>query len=104
MRKFSVYVVELAPAASRNGKPAVYVGETGLTPAERFARHQAGGMTSSPTVARHGVALRPDLSVGVGPFDTRQEAEAAELALAERLRARGFDVHGGQGRTFSMRA
>ena len=39
-----------------------------------------------------GVRLRPRLYANVGPFETRAEAERAEVALTERLRRRGYAV------------
>jgi hypothetical protein len=104
-RQYSVYVVELDSAACRGGtwKGCLYVGETGLHPQERLARHKAGGRTSAGVVRRHGIRLRPGLTRGIGPFRTREEAEAAEARLAEKLRLRGYAVFGGQGRTFAFR-
>lgn len=99
--KYSVYVIELAPAVRdrrkcppANGKPAVYVGQTADTPEVRFAEHLAG-YRAARVVRDHGVRLRPRLSRNYGPYDTRDEAEAAEARLAERLRRRGFCVFGG---------
>lgn len=104
-RRYSVYVIELDQAAEPlSGRPIVYVGETALSPDERYARHREGGRTASAVVRRFGVSLRPDLSARIGPFATRENAEAAELRLAEDLRSRGFDVFGGQGRTFGLDA
>lgn len=97
-----VYVIELEPIVTSDGKPALYVGETGQTPAVRFARHLAGGRTASKVVARHGVRLRPDLAAGWGPYASRAQAVAAEAALAEELRAVGYHVYGGQGVTFQL--
>jgi hypothetical protein len=99
---YSVYVVELSRDAGTQSKArgCVYVGETGLTPEERFSRHMKGGRTSSPKVFRHGVRLRPDLSFGFGPYETRDEALAAEAALAAKLRSEGYEVFGGQGTPF----
>jgi hypothetical protein len=101
-----VYVVELrnearvkAPAAERRNGPCVYVGETGLTPEERFTRHREGGRVASRIVRDHGVHLRPDL-VDRGPFLTRANAAKAEKALGDKLRRRGFTVFGGTGKTF----
>jgi len=101
--RFSVYVVELEPEASANpGCGCVYVGETALTPEERWERHRAAGRTASKVVTRFGRRLRPDLTAGVGPFTSRAEAEQAEAALAADLRRQGYEVFGGQGRTFRM--
>ena len=99
---FSVYVVGLDPAASRRVAPngPVYVGETSLTPVERLAKHKAGGLVAARVVARHGRDLRPDLVIGPANFETRAQALRAEWRLARRLRNRGFEVFGGQGRAF----
>lgn len=45
-----VYVIELSDALGghKPNRPDVYVGETGLTPEQRFEKHKAGGMTASP--------------------------------------------------------
>lgn len=104
-RQYSVYVIEVDAAAEpSSGRPVVYVGETALSPDERYTRHREGGRTASAVVRRSGVSLRLDLSARTGPFATRENAEAAELRLAEDLRSTGFDVFGGQGRTFGLHA
>ena len=104
-RKFSVYVVELDPCASpKPGIGCVYVGETALPPQERWRRHKAGGQTASRVVTRFGRCLRPDLAEGVGPFNSRAQAEVAEATLAAKLRHQGYVVFGGQGRTFGLQA
>jgi hypothetical protein len=104
-RKFNVYVVEMDPCASPDhGVGCVYVGETALPPEERWGRHKAGGRTASRVVTRFGRCLRPDLVAGVGPFDSRARAEAAEATLAAKLRRQGYVVFGGQGRTFGLKA
>jgi hypothetical protein len=103
-RRFNVYVVELDPCASLDsGVGCVYVGETALPPEERWRRHKAGGRTASRVVTRFGRSLRPDLAAGVGPFDSRAQAEAAEATLADELRHQGYVVFGGQGRTFGFK-
>lgn len=100
---YRVYVIDLdaqvlssakfrrANAGHVEGKPCVYVGSTGLTPEERFERHRSGRWANEFAKA-HGVRLRPSPYAGTGPFATRAEAEAAEAALAERLRGRGYAV------------
>ena len=100
---YSVYVIELRPevlekkafagknAERREDKPCVYVGQTARTPEERFAQHLEG-RKSNPFVREFGVRLRRKLYANVGPFETRPEAERAEVALAERLRRRGYAV------------
>ncbi len=102
-RQYAVYVIELDTAAAPSSdRLPLYVGETALSPELRFARHREGGRTASRVVHQFGIRLRADLSAGVGPFATREEAAAAELRLAENLRSRGFVVFGGQGRTFQL--
>ena len=94
MDVYSVYVVELDEAASATGKPCVYVGQTWHTPEQRFANHKSG-YKASRVVRKHGVCLRPDLSHGIGPFASRDEAQEAEGNLAASLRAVGYEVRGG---------
>lgn len=103
---YSLYVIELRPEvlaeprfAKRNpdrraDKPCVYVGQTSYTPEERFAQH-AAGHKSNKFAHQYGVRLRSRLTANRGPFETRVEAEKAEKALAERLRARGYAVWSG---------
>lgn len=100
---YRVYVIDLdaqvlssakfrkANARHVEGKPCVYVGSTGLAPEERFERHRSGRWANEFAKA-HGLRLRPSPYAGTGPFATRAEAEAAEAALAERLRSRGYAV------------
>lgn len=100
---YNVYVIELrrevlekARFARKNpelrdDKPCVYVGQTALAPEDRFAQHLEG-RKCNPFVREFGVRLRPKLYANVGPFETRAEAERAEVALAERLRRRGYVV------------
>ena len=75
-------------------KPPVYVGQTADTPAERFAEHLRGHRAAR-VVRSYGLRLRPRLSRNYGPYATREEAEAGEVRLADRLRRRGFCVFGG---------
>ena len=96
-RRHNVYVIELDEAAGDGATPCFYVGETALAPEARFAKHMSGAQVAARVVHRFGRRLRPDLSKGVGPFHTREQALAAEALLATRLRRRGFVVFGGQG-------
>ena len=50
------------------------------------------GYKSNRFARAHGLRLRPDLVADRGPYEMRAEAEAAEAALAERLRRRGYAV------------
>ena len=100
-----VYVVLLAPAVGRirkvraenpkrdPKKPCVYVGMTGLTPAERFANHKAG-IKGASVVKRFGLRLLPELYEHLNPmpFDA---AVQMEMDLAEDLRRAGYTVTGG---------
>jgi hypothetical protein len=98
----NVYVVELSrdvlceqrfiaenPGA-RDDKPCLYVGVTGLTPEERFARHKAGRQ-SSRIVKKYGIRLRPRFYERFNPMPY-EEAAQKELEVARRLRKRGFAV------------
>lgn len=101
----NVYVVLLDTAVARlravqaanrkrdRKKPCVYVGMTGLTPAERFANHKAG-IKAASVVRRYGVRLMPELYEHLNPmpFDA---ATQMEIDLAEDLRRSGYTVTGG---------
>lgn len=76
----------------------VYVGETSLTPEERYEKHKSGHRASRK-VQRFGVGLLPDLAPK-SAFLTRQNALRAEARTAEKLRRRGYTVFGGQGAPF----
>lgn len=97
---WTVYVIELDPAATRDpGKGYLYVGETMKTPERRFEEHltrarNRNGRLSSSVVAKHGRRLRMDLAPGVTYFD-RDSAKRAEAQWAEHLRAQGYTVRGG---------
>ena len=90
---YSVYVIELDESKRRGtSMPAVYVGQTVLTPEERLAQHERHER-SSRHVRGHVVRLRPDLFEQYNPLSTRTEAEAKEAWLADHLRAQGYDVY-----------
>jgi hypothetical protein len=74
-------------------KPCVYVGMTGLTPAERFANHKAG-LKDASLVKRYGIRLLPELYEHLNPMPF-EAAAAMEKDLAEDLRRAGFTVTGG---------
>jgi hypothetical protein len=95
--EYSIYVIELARAciAEPCALAPLYVGQTAHTPAHRFEQHKAGGLLASAKPYRYGLRLRHDLMTGIGPFCTRQEAEAAERALALALERRGHRVFWG---------
>lgn len=94
-----VYAVLLAPEAARklhqipNGTPILYIGQTGLTPAARFAQHKRGGAYGSDIVRHHGIRLVPELTSG--PYPDRDTAERAERETAARLKAEGWQIAGG---------
>jgi hypothetical protein len=79
-----------ANPARRSGMPCIYVGSTGLTPAQRFERHRAG-VKSNPFVQRHGIRVLDDLCC---PLETNRsdEAEHEERLYAEVLRRQGYAV------------
>jgi hypothetical protein len=74
-------------------KPCVYVGMTGLKPAQRLQKHLAG-YKASKFVKKFGKRLMPELYEDLNPL-TYDEAVVAEAGLARRLRADGYAVVGG---------
>jgi hypothetical protein len=100
-----VYVVLLHPALGRNRKvraenpgrdrkkPCVYVGMTGLAPAERFANHKAG-LKAAWVVNRYGLRLLPELYEHLNPMPY-EAAVQMEIDLADDLRRAGYTVTGG---------
>jgi hypothetical protein len=96
-RLYSIYIVELDRRCVRVpcALAPLYVGQTAHSPEERFEQHKAGGMLAAGKPHRFGVRLRYDLMKGIGPFRTRREAEAAEMAVANALERRGHRVFWG---------
>ena len=94
---YSVYIVELDRRCLRVpcAFAPLYVGQTAHSPEERFEQHKAGGRLAAAKPHRFGVRLRYDLMKGIGPFKTRTEAEAAEMAVASALEKRGHRVFWG---------
>jgi hypothetical protein len=94
---YSIYIVELDRKCLRVpcAFAPLYVGQTAHTPEERFEQHKAGGMLAAGKAYAFGTRLRYDLMKGIGPFRTRKEAEAAEMAVAEALERRGHRVFWG---------
>ena len=100
--RHSVYVIELDPRIYNSArfrranpdhditKPCVYVGCTGLTPEERFAKHKAG-IRANKFVQRFGLRLLPHLYAYANPmpYDAARDMEV-ELAIA--LREQGYCV------------
>ena len=75
------------------GKPAVYVGLTGLDPEQRFENHQRG-IRSVSLVQRYGVRLMPERYAYLNPMPYEAAAQM-ERDLAEDLRRAGYTVLGG---------
>lgn len=73
--------------------PCVYVGMTGLQPAERFENHRQG-IKSSYYVKKFGLHLLPDLFEYLNPMPY-EAAQQMERDLAEDLRLQGYTVTGG---------
>jgi hypothetical protein len=92
-----VYIIELARTCVKDpcALAPLYVGQTAHTPEVRFEQHKAGGKLAAGKPHRFGVRLRYDLMKGIGPFDTRTDAEAAEMAVAKALEKRGHRVFWG---------
>lgn len=100
--RHNVYVVELDPRVLNSArfrranpdrdllKPCVYVGMTGLTPEQRFAKHKAG-IRANPFVQRYGVRLLPKLYAYANPMPY-EAAREMEVELAIALRAEGYGV------------
>jgi hypothetical protein len=97
-----VYVVELSRAVLYEHKfqkanvnynpemPCVYVGMTGLTPEERFAKHKAG-IKANKYVEKYGVRLLPRLYAAYNPMPY-EGAREMEVDLAISLREQGYGV------------
>jgi hypothetical protein len=94
---YSIYIIELSRACTRRpcALAPVYVGQTAHTPEQRFAQHKRGGKLAAKKVYRFGLKLHLDLMTGIGPFATRNDAEAAEKAVAAALEKRGHLVFWG---------
>jgi predicted GIY-YIG superfamily endonuclease len=96
-RTYTIYVIELSRDCLK--KPCalapLYVGQTAHDPEHRFAQHKAGGKLAAAKAFRYGVRLRWDLMKKLPLLSTRQEAEAAERAVAAALEARGHRVFWG---------
>ena len=88
----SVYVVFLRNPKG-DGRAGYYVGMTGLTPEERFANHKAG-IKAATVVRKFGVRLVPKLYAHLNPMPY-EKAQRMEVALADSLRKRGYQVFGG---------
>jgi hypothetical protein len=99
---YSIYVIEISDERGPrlNPKyPNVYVGQTALTPEERFAQHQVGYKASRYLWKGGkgrgqwlGLWLKRGLYEQYNPIETRAEAERLEVWLAEQLRHQGYAV------------
>jgi len=99
---FNLYVVLLDPAVLRHkrfrdanprhrpGKSCVYVGRTGLTAEERFAKHKQG-IKSNSYVRRYGIRLLPALYRRFSNMPRAAE-DRMESSLADTLRRHGYAV------------
>ena len=99
---FSVYVIELKPEVLKHRKfvyanpdhdpsmACLYVGMTSKTPEERYEDHEANRKANS-YVYRYHLRLRKRLYQRLNPM-TYQQAVEEEVALAERLRKKGYAV------------
>ena len=92
---YSVYVIDLElPEDLISSSGFVYVGQTVLTPEERFQQHIEG--LNSSIAKRFGiVALNQALCNKYPKVRTRMEAEALEEQAANELEAKGWKVHWG---------
>ena len=90
-----VYIVELKIPSESSGDDeiAFYVGQTGMTPEQRFERHRQG-ILSNRQVQQYGVRLRQDLIDNAGPM-THLESLRLERQLYGRLQSKGYRVWGG---------
>lgn len=68
---------------------SVYVGMTGLHPYERYLNHILGQKASSKAKKKATALIRFE-----GPMPS-EAARLREVTLAEELRLKGMDVHGG---------
>lgn len=88
-RRYRLYVMEVE-AIDPKMPYSFYVGLTGLSPEERFAQHEAGGVKAWRQI-RNGraraVRLRPDLMEGLPVYRTLEAAQAAEGTLARVITA-----------------
>jgi len=76
-----------------SSKQCVYVGSTGLSPAQRFANHKKG-YKASKWVKRYGIRLLPPLYAHLNPV-SYEDAVKTEAKLAATLRDQGYTVLGG---------
>ena len=89
-----VYVIELSLPVPADNLACIYVGETAVSPQERFDQHR-NAYKASRHVKQHGIRLRPDLYQMIPRVNTTDEARDVERRLAELLTNIGFLVKGG---------
>jgi hypothetical protein len=73
-----------------NTKPCVYVGMTGIGPAERFKKHK-NKIKHNTYVFEYGIRLLPELYENFNPMSFN-EAIIKEKELAEHLKKNGYAV------------
>lgn len=89
-----VYVILLEGLKSNESTHGLYVGQTGLSPEERFQQHK-DGYAASGDVKRFGVRLLPKLYQHLNPL-SRSEAVEIEARLAQAfVEARLPNIRGG---------
>ena len=91
---YSVYVVELIDTSKPDNKISYYVGQTSLTPAQRFERHKQGGVLANKKVEEYGTRLRQDFVCNT-ELMSELESLRLERQLAEKLKSQGHRVYGG---------
>lgn len=100
---WSVYVIEMDQQQSPDpSRPYVYVGETTLTPEERFKQHIEGGTNKRGTIKLHSTKrrhlmkkLRYDLFPPDNISFTRAQSVQAEQRWIRHLKSLNYQVEGG---------
>jgi len=87
---WQLYVIEID-----NNPMKVYVGQSIYDPELRLEQHKAGINSSAKVRQTNNPHLRPDLYAETGKFESREEAQKAEVRLAEALTEDEFKVYGG---------
>ena len=94
-RTYTIYVIDLHSSTRIDSAPWVYVGQTTLTPEERFKKHLAEGPTASSEVTKYGLRLNFDLYKNVPQTNFYKDALALKCATAIDLETKGYTVAGG---------
>ena len=92
-QEHSVYVVELIDTSKPDNEVSYYVGQTSLTPTQRFERHKQG-VQANKQVEKYGTRLRQDL-IGDTELMSHLESLRRERQLAAKLKSQGYRVYGG---------